>query len=132
MQQPPPIWVGGSSEPALRRVAERGDGWLPQGTLPDQLPQAIATIRSHAVAAGRDPDGLELGAMALPVYVGDPGWNVGRWTTTGPGEQHAEGLRRLRDAGASHVQVRLRSRSRDELLDQLARFADEVMPLLKV
>ena len=33
VQQPrPPMWVGGSSPAALRRAAERGDGWLPQGT----------------------------------------------------------------------------------------------------
>ena len=32
VQQPrPPIWVGGSTTAALRRAAERGDGWLPQG-----------------------------------------------------------------------------------------------------
>src|SRR5438309_1500305 len=27
-----PIWIGGRGKPALRRVAERGDGWIPQGT----------------------------------------------------------------------------------------------------
>ena len=33
VQQPrPPIWVGGRRSAALRRVAERGDGWIPQGT----------------------------------------------------------------------------------------------------
>ena len=33
VQQPrPPIWIGGSGKPALRRVAARGDGWIPQGT----------------------------------------------------------------------------------------------------
>jgi probable F420-dependent oxidoreductase len=39
-QQPagPPIWVGGSSAPALRRAATRGDGWLPQGTTKAELP----------------------------------------------------------------------------------------------
>src|SRR5947207_15103962 len=31
VQRPrPPIWVGGSTRAALRRAAERGDGWLPQ------------------------------------------------------------------------------------------------------
>ncbi len=34
VQQPrPPIWIGGSSRPALRRVAARGDGWIPQGSM---------------------------------------------------------------------------------------------------
>ena len=33
-----PIWVGGSSKAALRRAAERGDGWLPQGTPRDEMP----------------------------------------------------------------------------------------------
>src|SRR4051794_36983839 len=37
----PPIWVGGSSPAALRRAAERGDGWLPQGPV---TPEAIARI----------------------------------------------------------------------------------------
>jgi alkanesulfonate monooxygenase SsuD/methylene tetrahydromethanopterin reductase-like flavin-dependent oxidoreductase (luciferase family) len=35
VQRPhPPIWIGGYSEPALRRVALLGDGWMPIGLRP--------------------------------------------------------------------------------------------------
>ena len=38
---------GGNTPAALRRAAARGDGWLPQGTVRDQLPAQIAAIREH-------------------------------------------------------------------------------------
>ncbi len=56
VQQPrPPIWVGGSKPPALRRVAERADGWIPQGTPRADMPEQIAYVLAHrdAGAAGR-------------------------------------------------------------------------------
>ncbi len=46
-----PIWVGGSSRPALRRAAERGDGWLPQGPPPEGMESAIEISPR---ATGRD------------------------------------------------------------------------------
>ena len=56
IQQPCPIWIGGGSPAALRRVARRGDGWIaaPRPTL-DDLARDIDEIRRHAEAAGRDP-----------------------------------------------------------------------------
>ena len=48
VQRPrPPIWVGGSTKAALRRAAERGDGWLPQGVPEMGMPAAIAFMREH-------------------------------------------------------------------------------------
>ena len=54
-----PIWIGGASERALRRVGELGDGWLATA-IPDP---AVAKkcknkIAAYAEAAGRDPDAL--------------------------------------------------------------------------
>jgi probable F420-dependent oxidoreductase len=52
-----PIWIGGSSEAAYRRVGRLGDGWLAGGNTaePDTARRAIESIRRHAEAAGRDP-----------------------------------------------------------------------------
>jgi len=59
-----PIWVGGRSERALRRVGELGDGWL--GSQVSDAASArrdIATIRRFAEAAGRDPGAIGLQSM---------------------------------------------------------------------
>jgi probable F420-dependent oxidoreductase len=51
----PPIWIGGDSNAALRRVARFGDGWMAVPKSLDHLVLDIETIRRHAEAAGRDP-----------------------------------------------------------------------------
>jgi probable F420-dependent oxidoreductase len=128
-QEQIPIWVGGSSRPALRRAAERGDGWLPQGPPPEGMEAAIAFLHEHRAATmGEEP--IDIGGFAMPMYVGEPGWDTGRWTATGPGDQHAEGLRDLAAVGVNHVQIRLRSRTVEELCDQLDAFGAEVLPLI--
>src|SRR4051794_27230418 len=48
----PPIWVGGSSRPALRRAAKLGDGWMPQGPPEQGMPAAIADIRQWRGGGG--------------------------------------------------------------------------------
>lgn len=123
-----PIWIGGSGVPALRRVAVRGDGWIPQGTPLDQMPGLLDRIRE--ARGDRGVADLDLGAMAMPVYVGDPGWDTGRWTVAGSPEQVAEHLRAHVELGVSHVQVRPRSRSIGEYVEQVHRLGAEVAPLL--
>lgn len=62
-----PIWVGGGSAVALRRVGQRGDGWMGMLSGDDDADRAaIETIRRHAREAGRDPDAIELQAMLAP------------------------------------------------------------------
>ena len=119
----PPVWVGGSSKPALRRAAERGDGWLPQGPV---TAEAVDFIRSHR-AATRGDDPIDIGAIAGPVYVGEPDWDTGP-CLSGPPEKLAHVLKKYSALGVGQVQVRLRSRSVAELLEQIERFGDEVGP----
>lgn len=124
-----PVWVGGSSPAAVRRAAVRGDGWLPQGDPRDKLPAQIARLRRLREEAGvRDP--ITVGAIAEPLYVGEPAWSVGRRTLSGKPDALADSLRAYGAMGVQQIQVRFRSRSRSELTDQMAAFAAEVAPYL--
>ena len=126
-QHPIPIWVGGSSPAALRRAATRGDGWLPQGTLKADMPAAIARIK-ELMPDERRSRPFTFGAIARPMYVGDPQWDVGKATLAGKPERLRRELDEYEAMGVDQVQVRLRSRTHTELIDQLALFAEEVMP----
>ena len=62
-----PIWIGGMSEPAWRRVGRLGDGWLAGGvTDADSARRALDSIRRHAEAAGREPGTIGLQGMVAP------------------------------------------------------------------
>ncbi len=59
-----PIWIGGTSPRALRRVGELGDGWLAMAyTDAAAARRAVETIHRHAEAAGRDPAAIGLQQM---------------------------------------------------------------------
>jgi probable F420-dependent oxidoreductase len=67
VQKPhPPIWIGGHTEPALRRTALLGDAWHPiglrgpAGLAPEELAEKVARIRTLARAAGRDPAAIRV------------------------------------------------------------------------
>lgn len=127
VQQPrPPIWVGGSSKPAMRRAARVGDGWLPQGSSRRQLRKQAEFIRAERERV-RD-DAIELGSFCEPIYVGTPGFEVPSYALTGSGDAIAASLREFGELGAAHVQTRFLARSVDEMCDQIAEFGAEVLP----
>lgn len=125
-----PVWVGGSAPPSLRRAAQKGDGWLPQGTPRAKMPDQIATIRRLREQAGVDRP-IELGVVTEILYVGEPTWDVGERTMSGSPDAIAERLREFGAMGCSHMQVRFRSRDVNESVDQITAFGTEVAPLLK-
>jgi probable F420-dependent oxidoreductase len=50
-----PIEVGGTSPAAIRRAAQRGDGWLSLGLRGDALTEALRRLEDETLVAGRDP-----------------------------------------------------------------------------
>jgi probable F420-dependent oxidoreductase len=90
VQRPIPIWFGGQSPAAYRRIGRLADGWFPQVTPGPKLDEALRLIDDAARAAGRDPS--TLGMEGQINFDGD----LARVAT------HAD---RWRDAGATHISV---------------------------
>lgn len=69
----PPIWIGGASEAAMRRVGRIGIGWLGVDGLKKGVADHLWSIaRQAAQDAGRDPDALKT-AMRINL---EPGTSV--------------------------------------------------------
>ena len=50
----PPMLIGGNRPPALRRVAQYGDGWHPMNVSADGVARRMDTLKSEAAKAGRN------------------------------------------------------------------------------
>jgi probable F420-dependent oxidoreductase len=61
----PRIHIGGHTEAAARRAGRIGDGFFP-GRGEPELSALIATMRTSAAEAGRDPDTIEISAGGRP------------------------------------------------------------------
>lgn len=130
VQRPrPPIWVGGSSPPALRRAAARGDGWLPQTAKRSEWKSQVAELLEFRKELGEGAP-IAIGALAGILHVGEPTWELPRGTVSGSPEKIAEDLAEFTALGCSHLQLRFPSRSAEELCDQMAAFGELVGPLL--
>ncbi len=115
IQRPIPIWVGGSSAPAYRRIGQLADGWFPQVRPGPDLDDARATIGQAAAASGRDPASLGM---------------EGRVTWSGEDtDRFVRQVDKWRRAGATHVGVNTMGvglASVDEHIGALARASSEL------
>ena len=140
VQKPhPPIWIGGEGAAARRRAGRLGDGWYPTIRNPKErldTPAAFATaladVRRHAEAAGRDPATVDVAMFAPNYALGEPvkGSDGKRMTFTGSAQAIAEDARAFRDAGVRHIVIGLESNSLQDHRDRVEGFARDVVPLV--
>lgn len=77
-----PLWIGGSSEVAMRRVAKYGTGWLGGIDSPEQAGVMVAGIKKALLETGRSIDDDHYGA-SFSFRIGDPGDPVARRAADG-------------------------------------------------
>lgn len=71
VQRPIPLWFGGQSEPAIRRMARLGDGWMPLYTSVQEAQPGLDLLDRCLEEAGRSRADFGLEAR-IPYGTGDP------------------------------------------------------------
>jgi probable F420-dependent oxidoreductase len=90
VQRPIPIWLGGLSPAAYRRIGRLADGWFPRVPVGPRLDEALAVITAAAREAGRDPADIRMESQLD--WTGDP-------------DELTERAKEWQAAGATHTAV---------------------------
>ena len=111
---PVPVWIGGISDPAMKRAARLADGWVTDLQTSEEIIGCIEQIREWRREYGRAEQPFEV--MATP----SDAWDV-------------DGYRRLEEAGVTHILTMPwpfyhgDSQALEHKIDGIRRFADDVI-----
>ena len=109
-----PIWIGGISDPAMRRAARLADGWVTDLQTSADIIESIERISAWRREYGRENTAFEI--MATP----SDAWDV-------------DGYRRLEDAGVTHILTMPwpfyhgDSERLEHKIDGIKRYADDII-----
>ncbi len=137
LQKPrPPLWVGGNSEGAFRRVARLGDGWHASSMDPDTFRQGKESELRFWGEARREGDpvwSLRIPILIDSVHCGavDPALLGSRHRLSGPADKVIDELRRYRALGVSHVALEVSYSTYPAILETIDVIAEELKPALR-
>jgi probable F420-dependent oxidoreductase len=133
VQQPHiPIWIGGHTDAALKRVVEVADGWHPLGLrppvrlYPDELAARARRLGELLVTAGRDPADVVIAFKGPLTFQHSAGRE--RSPLRGSPAQIVEDLQAYVAAGVRHFVLDFTVSTLPEMLEVLERFARDVRP----
>ena len=143
VQQPLPLWVGGSAEQAIKRTAKWGTGWQAGIESPEEVGPVIAAIKERTQDFDRTIDedhfgagfGFRFGSPDEPIvarYLELLTQRLGKqpegFVAVGDTPDIMRLLDRFRDAGVHKFVLRPIANGTDDMIDQTKRLIDRVLP----
>ena len=134
-----PVWVGGHTDVALRRVGELADGWHPIGYRPparldvDEYREKVAVIHGWATKAGRNPRDITL-SFRVPLEIVSSRAKVAggdRVPFRGSAAEVIDDIRRYQAIGVSHFVFDPVAQDVRAQLALMERFAEDVRPAVR-
>ncbi len=140
-----PIWIGGSSDAAVRRTARLGTGWVGGGETPADAARMVAAIKIATVEAGRSIDDDHYGVnipfhfgratdanvtAAKAAFVKRTGRDPERHFAIGDTDTVMARVAEYVDAGISKFVLRPVGGSGEVVMAQTRRVIEEVLPLV--
>lgn len=140
-----PIWIGGSSEAAIRRTARLGTGWQAGAESPEAVGEVIAGIKSALEATGRTIEEDHYGAAfgfrfggpddpgvmkVMAQYEARTGRDPRAMFAMGDAACIVDRVAAYVDAGASKFILRPVAEGDDDMLMQTRRLIEEVLPVV--
>ena len=110
-----PVWMGGSADVLLHRVARLGDGWFPQGPPDDRMRESVERLRRYVREVGRDP-----GTVGIEARMNAREGDLDEWV------RQTEGWREL---GATHISINTMGagfKSLDDHMDAIRRYIEAI------
>ena len=134
VQQPhPPIWVGGNSPRARRRVAELGDGWHATAMPCEALKTGVADVRDKWARQGRQ--GEPMLSMRIPCFIEGVSRQMlqyparpDRDALVGSSAAVVERLGTYRELGIRHLVLEMSTQSHEATIATLEHFASHIRP----
>ena len=126
-----PIWIGGNGEPSWRRAAKFGDGWHATGPSPDQVAEGVRRIKELGPARPLTISvrlSIDFNPNTPPTYQyrGNQ-----RYRLTGAPDAIRARLNEYWQAGVEHAILLFPFEEISVGLEQVGRFARELMPEFK-
>jgi len=151
----PPLWVGGWTDFAARRTGRLGDGWVPGWLSPSEMARGTQIVRDTAVEHDRDPDGITIAVEKLATIARDRETALERAAPTvrtssltyerdvddlqfaldrhifGSVDDVKRRVEEFVEAGVTHFELKLIYPTLDDLVAQMALWAEEILPLYR-